>query len=183
MGRESNIMELVAIPGRGTRPSSGLPGYPQSVLLTYAHGLWLTARGMSEMPSRHMLEHRGLEPLRPQLILFAVERDPHDFRYVAMGSRMQALSNADYVGKRLSEIPHQRAPSMVWDHLTAAIDCRAPVKGVLPYVGRNRDINSIFHIVMPLADDGETVDHVLVCVDLHQAVRLQDGTRPFTQLG
>ncbi len=67
------------------------------------------------------------------------------------------------------------------------MDARAPVRGVLPYVGRSREFSSIFHIVLPLADDGETVDRLLVCVDLAPVagpgVRLQDGTHPFTQLG
>jgi len=177
-------MQLVVLPGATARPSSGLPGYPQSAMLTTAHGIWLAARGAAEMPSLAMLEHHpALEPMQPQLLLMAVETEPHDFRYVRIGSRMQQLSNADYTGRRMSEILHQRAPSTVWDHLTAAVDCRAPVKGVLPYVGRSRDISSIFHIVMPLATDGERIDHLLICVDLYQSVRLRDGTHPFTQLG
>jgi len=180
----TNLLQFVALPGLLTRPASGLPGYPQSVLLTQAHGAWLEARGGAEMPTAQaMLAHPALEPMQPQVLLMAVEREPHDFRYVSVGSRMQQLSNSDYTGRLMSDIPHQRAPSMVWDHLTAAVDCRAPVKGVLPYVGRSRDITSIFHIVMPLAEDGERVDHLLVCVDLYQGVRLRDGTHPFTQLG
>ena len=89
----------------------------------------------------------------------------------------------DHTGRLLSELPHQRPPSRVWDHLSAALDARAPIRGVLPYVGRSRDISSIYHIVLPLADDGETVDRLLVCVDLGPLVRLEDGTHPFTQLG
>ena len=50
-------------------------------------------------------------------------------------------------------------------------------------MGRSRDVGGIFHIVLPLSDDGVTVDRVLVCVDLAPPIRLQDGTPPFTQLG
>lgn len=174
---------LIQRPGTG----SGLPGYPQSEILSHAHTLWLAARGDAEMPARRQLPAGMPEPLAAQLLLFAVERDPLDFRYLEIGSRMRSLSNDDYTGKCLSEIPHQRAPSLVWDHLTAAMDARAPVRAVLPYVGRSREINSIFHIVLPLADDGETVDRLLVCVDLTAGagagVQLADGTNPFTQLG
>lgn len=163
---------------------TGLPGYPQSDLLTRGHRLWLAARGAAEMPALSRIATSAqLEPLRPQTLVFAVEHAPFDFRYLAVGSRMLALSNDDYTGKALSEVPHQRQPSLVWDHLAAAVDARAPVRGSLPYVGRSRDIASILHIVLPLAEDGETVDHLLVCVDLAQVVRLQDGTHPFTQLG
>lgn len=166
---------------------SGLPGYPQSELLTRAHLLWLEARGSAEMPARRHISATALELLAGQLLVFGVERAPLDFRYLEIGSRMRELSNDDYTERRLSEIPHQRPPSLVWDHLTAAMDARAPVRAVLPYVGRNRDVSSIFHIVLPLADDGETVDRLLVCIELASGtapgVRLRDGTHPFTQLG
>lgn len=175
--------QSLATPFAATGESRGLPGYPQSVLLTRAHGLWLTARGSAEMPGLALLDAPALEPLRSQLILFAVEPEPLDFRYVEIGSRILALSNGDYTGRRLSDIAHQRPPSLVWDHLAAAVDCRAPVKGVLPYVGRFRDISSIFHIVMPLAENGEQADHLLVCVDLFQAVRRLDDPNSFPQLG
>jgi hypothetical protein len=184
-----DLMQLATAAAIASRPGtgSGLPGYPQSEILTSAHLLWLAARGDAEMPARRALAAAALEPLAPQILVFAVERTPLDFRYLEIGSRMRSVSNDDYTGRRLSEIPHQRPPSIVWDHLTAAMDARAPVRGVLPYVGRSRDITSIFHIVLPLADDGETVDRLLVCVDFASGagsgMRLQDGTHPFTQLG
>lgn len=184
-----DLMQLATAAALAARPGigSGLPGYPQSEILTRAHLLWLAARGTAEMPARRQITAAVLEPLVAQTLVFGVEREPLDFRYLEMGSRMRALSNNDYTGRLLSEIPHQRAPSTVWDHLTAAMDARAPVRGVLPYVGRSRDITSIFHIVLPLAEDGETVDRLLVCVDFAATatpgMRLQDGTHPFTQLG
>ncbi|MBS4045311.1 MAG: hypothetical protein KG075_03135 [Alphaproteobacteria bacterium] len=184
-----DLMQLAtaAAMAQRTPAGSGLPGYPQSEILTQAHQLWLAARGSAEMPARRQFTAALLEPLAAQLMVFGIEQEPLDFRYLEIGNRMRGLSNDDYTGKCLSEIPHQRAPSRVWDHLTAAMDARAPVRGVLPYVGRSREFSSIFHIVLPLADDGETVDRLLVCVDLAPGagagVRLQDGTHPFTQLG
>jgi hypothetical protein len=175
--------QTLTVPAVTTGESRGLPGYPQSALLTRAHGLWLAARGGAEMPGLSLLDHPALEPLRPQLILFAIEPEPLDFRYLRIGSRILSLSNSDYTGRRLSEIAHQRPPSTVWDHLASAIDCRAPVKGVLPYVGRHRDISSIFHIVLPLAGNGEQADHLLVCVDLFQPVRRSGDPNSFPQLG
>jgi hypothetical protein len=178
-----DIMQLATVTAMAARPGSGLPGYPQSDLLTRGHLLWLAARGAAEMPARREIDVATLDPLRPQILIFGVEQAPLDFRYLEIGSRILTLSNDDYTGKCLSEIPHQRQPSLVWDHLAAAVDARAPVRGIVPYVGRARDIGSIYHIVLPLAEDGETVDHLLVCVDLAPVVRLKDGTHPFTQLG
>jgi hypothetical protein len=183
----SDLAQWVIVPPparpRERSPAPALPGYPQSRLLRQAHALWLQARGEREMP-----DWRGLAPLlpaamRPVTILFAAVREPFDFRYAEIGSRVREISNADHTGRLLSELPHQRPPSRVWDHLSAALDARAPIRGVLPYVGRSRDISSICHIVLPLADDGERVDRLLVCVDLGPVVRLEDGTHPFTQLG
>ncbi len=179
----NDLLHLAVLHGTASAPSSGLPGYPQSALLNQAYALWLAARGRAEMPARRGLDERHPGLLHAQTLLFSVARDPLDFRYKLIGSRIQAILNTDYTGMTLSQVPHQRSPSLVWDHLSAAVDARAPVKGVVPYVGRSRDVGGVYHIVLPLADDGETVDHLLVCVDLAPPVRLQDGTPPFTQLG
>lgn len=180
-----DLMQIASTAALARQPvnGSGLPGYPQSELLTRIHLVWLDARGRAEMPARGQIPASALEPMAGQMLIFGIERDPFDFRYLEMGSRMRELSNDDYTGRRLSEIPHQRPPSLVWDHLTAAVDARAPVRGALPYVGRRRDISSIFHIVLPLAEDGETPDRLLVCVEFAPVMHLQDGTHPFTQLG
>ena len=157
-------------------------------LLQQGYRYWDAKRAGKRMPSRADIDPIEMPALLPHVVLLEVLRDvepdwPLDFRYRLIGSRIQAISNADYTGHWLSQIPHQRAPSHVWEHLSAAVDARAPVKGVIPYVGRSREVSGVFHIVLPLAEDGETVDHLLVCVDLAPAIRLQDGTQPFTQLG
>ncbi|MFN4312226.1 MAG: hypothetical protein ACK4FK_16700 [Ferrovibrio sp.] len=179
----SGALHSASLDGKVARPTAALPGYPQSALLTQAHALWLAARGQAEMPAWPSMAQSQPDLLHPLSLLFQVQREPLDFRYRLIGSRIQAISNADYTGHWLIQIPHQRAPSHVWEHLSAAVDARAPVKGVIPYVGRSREVSGVFHIVLPLAEDGETVDHLLVCVDLAPAIRLQDGTQPFTQLG
>lgn len=168
---------------RDVTPVPVMPGYPQSGMIRQAHALWLSACGDRDLPARADLLAALPGSLKPFTILFAIETAPLDFRYVEIGARVQAVSNADNTGRRLAELPHQRPPSKVWDHLSAAFDARAPVKGVLPYVGKSRDFSSVFHIVLPLSEDGAAVDHLLVCVDLTPALRLDDGIHPFTQLG
>lgn len=160
------LMQSNAVARTRAAPSVALPGYPQSPLLDRAHAYWLERRRAAEMPSWQAMNTHAFEPLRATSILFAVERDPLDFRYVEIGNRILAVSNADNTGRPVSQIPHQRAPSRVWDHFTTAFDARAPVKGALPYIGRSRDIGGAYHIVLPLADDGRDVDRLLVCVDL-----------------
>ncbi len=162
-------MQSFAVPGGGTVPSLALPGYPQSALLNQAHAYWLDRRAAAEMPSWREMNTRLFDPLRPHSILFEVEHQPLDFRYVEIGSRIAAVSNADNTGRRISELSHQRPPSRIWEHFTAALDARAPVKGTLPYVGRSRDVGGAYQIVMPLADDGRHVDRLLICVDLAPA--------------
>lgn len=180
----SDLAHWVAIPPVALpQTPSALPGYPQSGMMRQAHGLWLQARGRREMPAWAALAPLIPDSLRPYTILLATTCEPFDFRYAEIGSRIQAISNSDNTGRLISELPHQRPPSKVWDHLSAAFDARAPIRGALPYVGRARDLSSIYHIVLPLADDGETVDRLLVCVDPGPAIRLEDGTHPFTQLG
>ncbi|HEX6978720.1 MAG TPA: hypothetical protein VF342_05430 [Alphaproteobacteria bacterium] len=178
-----DLTRFLAVPQGGAQPSPGLPGYPQSLLLHDAHARWLAARLAAEMPSWSDLRPHIPDSLRAHAILFEVQPEPLDFRYLEIGSHLLAISNADHTGRLMSELAHQRPPSKIWDHFTAACDARAPIKSVLPYVGRNRDIGSVYHIVLPLADDGEIIDRLLVCVDSAPVIRLADGTQPFTQLG
>ena len=168
----TELMQSLAVPNGWAVPSMALPGYPQSALLNRAHAYWLERRGSAEMPSWAGMNTRLFDTLRPHSILFEVEHEPLDFRYAEIGSRVVAVSNADNTGRRISELAHQRPPSRVWEHFTGALDARAPVKGALPYVGRSRDIGGAFQIVLPLADDGHTVDRLLVCVDLAPAPAL-----------
>lgn len=163
-------MQSVAVERARFAPSVALPGYPQSPLLDRAHAFWLERRGAAEMPSWQRMNTTAFEPLRASSILFTVQHEPLDFCYAEIGSRIAAISNADNTGKLISEIPHQRPPSRVWDHFTTAFDARAPVKGTLPYVGRSRDIGGAYQIVLPLADDGRNVDRLLVCVDLAPSI-------------
>lgn len=164
------LLQLAAAATGTAAPSIAMPGYPQSALLNQAHTCWLDRRAAAEMPSWQDMNTRMFDALRPNAILFEVEHQPLDFRYAVIGSRIAAVSNTDNTGRLISELPHQRPPSRVWDHFTAAFDARAPVKGTLPYVGRSRDVGGAFHIVLPLADDGYNVDRLLVCVDLAPAL-------------
>lgn len=170
-----DLTQLLAMRQTALAPASGLPGYPQSRLLNEAHRRWLEARLAAEMPSWSDLRHTIDEPLRRCAILLDVLPEPLDFRYAEIGSQILAISNANYTGRLMSELPHQRPPSKIWEHCAAATDARAPVKGVLPYVGRSRAIASVYHIVLPLADDGETVDRLFVCVDPAPARHLADS--------
>lgn len=179
----TSATEQLVLEATRAGPGAGLPGYPQSALLNQAHAWWLAARGDHEMPPPAAVADAALDGLRAQSLLFAVAADPLDFRYMVVGSKMLALSNADYTGQWISAIPHQRPPSLVHDHLAAAVDARAPVRAALPYVGRSRVHATVFHIVLPLSADGTAVTQVLVCVDLSQVVRLTDGPEPFNPPG
>lgn len=173
------LMQSAAVARMRTAPSVALPGYPQSPLLERAHAYWLERRGVAEMPSWRTMNTHVFDPMRASSILFTVQREPLDFRYAEIGSRIAAVSNTDNTGKLVSELPHQRPPSRVWDHFTTAFDARAPVKGTLPYVGRSRDVGGAFQIVLPLADDGRNVDCLLVCVDFAPPVTPVDRSSAF----
>jgi len=149
----------------------GAMGLPQSDLLRRAYEQWLERRGPREMPAWAALQGPGLEAYWQSTLLFEVLQDaenaaqPLDFRYRHVGRRIRAISNDDYVGRRLSELPHQKPPSRVWDHLAAAVEARAPVRGELPYVGRSREVGRVFHVVLPLSDDDAVVNWLVVVID------------------
>jgi hypothetical protein len=67
-------------------------------------------------------------------------------------------------GMWMSEIPHQAAPSRIWANCRQVALEGAPLAGDTPYVGRNKEFLSTEDLIMPLSDDGKTVDMLFVTV-------------------
>lgn len=120
---------------------------------------WQALRGAHAMPRRSDLDPVEI-PRRviPYCELIEVLRDPLDFRYRLVGTEIDRISRHAYTGRRVREIPGQAPPSRMFDFLSLAVERAAPLCARLPYVGADRYVSSVENLLLPLGDDGATVD-------------------------
>lgn len=75
---------------------------------------WRRIRGDREIPARRDLDPADIAAILPNAMLKDVCRDPLDFCYRLVGSRARHHSQADYTGKRMSELAHRGPPGVVF---------------------------------------------------------------------
>lgn len=125
---------------------------------------WQEKRGARCMPARGDIDPVEIVDILPHVILFEVERNPPDFYYRLLGTKMDEHMNGSYTGMRMSEIAHQRPPSRIWTCLETVRDSKEPLSSDIPYVGKNKDFLVSEDLIMPLSDDGDQVNMILVTV-------------------
>lgn len=123
---------------------------------------WDRARGARSMPARAEIEPRAIVRILPNLMLLDVLREPLDFRYRLVGTRIDHYAADRYTGKRMSEVPHQRPPSQFWSECRFVVEHARPTFNRTPYVGAHRDFLSVVNLICPLGEDDNVT--TLMCV-------------------
>jgi len=88
------------------------------------------------------------------MVLVDVERDPLDFRYRYIGITVRENMAAEWTGKRMSEIPMQRAPNPIWPRFYRPA-----------YLGPNKEFKFIESAQLPLGPESGEIDMMMVFVD------------------
>lgn len=125
------------------------------------------------MPSRSDINPAEIPALLPHVVLLEVLReapagpdDPAlDFRYRLMGGAVEAHLTMRYTGLRMSEIPHQRAPSRMWQNFSTVVETARPMITQVPYIGQHKDFLAAQDLITPLSEDGSTVTMLFNLVD------------------
>ena len=124
----------------------------------------------SKLAGRGMPSRRDFDPLLevpkllPWMALTDVFRDPLDFRYRLIGTRIADRSRSDYTGKRFSELPHTGPDSQVWRDRAAVVTSRAPLFCEPPYTGGSSSVRGVSGIHLPLSDDDAEVNMIMTIV-------------------
>ncbi|HVO02067.1 MAG TPA: PAS domain-containing protein [Candidatus Cybelea sp.] len=138
----------------------------RSKIVLSGHDYWQSKRQGRRMPSRADLDPPLEVPqLVPSIILLDVLREPLDFRYRLIGTKVRGYLMRDLTGRRMSEIDFQRPPSTIWSHQEWVVENREPRFMQPPYVGPHRDFMFIDAVILPLGADPATVDMLMVFVD------------------
>ena len=101
----------------------------------------------------------------PQILLLYVSRDPWDFRFRLIGTNVVYHLSQDSTGSSFSEIEHMAAPSRIFSTCVEVSNSGEPLRSQTLYVGPYVNYVTAEDIILPLADDGETVDKLLVFVE------------------
>ena len=123
---------------------------------------WDQQRGPRTMPRRKDIDPAGMVPVLPYVFLLDVQREPLDFRYRLIGTVMDQHMSEPYTGRWMSSIAHQKPPSIIWQSCALVVETRCPYSSETPYVGKYKDFKHTEDIIMPLSDDGGTVNMLLV---------------------
>ncbi len=127
---------------------------------------WLGKKGDRPFPVRADFDPLLEQPkLSRNMVLVDVERDPLDFRYRYIGTRVRENMDAEWTGKRMSEIPMQRAPNPIWQHHLWVLEHRQPRFYRPAYLGPFKEFKFIESAQLPLGGAGGAIEMMMVFVD------------------
>jgi len=126
---------------------------------------WQGKRRDGRLPGRTAIEPAELKRVLPQLLLIDVEREPLDFRYRLAGTLTYDIFGFDLTGKRVRDIPPPNWGETVWRSLATLVETRQPQYVRLDFTTEEGNVRSYRVLRLPLAEDGVTVDCVLVMGD------------------
>jgi hypothetical protein len=122
---------------------------------------WRSRAAPGRLPRRGDLDPLEMKPALGHLALVEVQRGPLRFRYRLHGARMAALDGFDMTGKWLDEHPVPTVRERISSSWARAAERRQLIHG---FRDCRADIRPRRYevLVLPLADDGLTVDKLLV---------------------
>ena len=128
------------------------------------YAYWKRKRGGRTMPARGDIDPAEIVTILPHVFLLDVRQRPLDFRYRLIGTKMDEHMLSPYTGLWMSQIAHQKAPSRIWSNCRQVALEGRPISGDTPYIGKNKEFLTTEDLIMPLSDDGRTVDMLFVTV-------------------
>lgn len=137
----------------------------QNSIVQDGYSYWRSKTTEGRLPSRADIDPIDIPRLMQHVILADVQREPgFDFRYRLIGTNVAEHLFKDYTGSWFSEIDHQKAPSQVWQNCKHVAETGEAFLARPPYVGPHQGYRITEDIILPLAEDGITVDTLLVFI-------------------
>ena len=139
--------------------------YPE---IARALAYWRAKRGARTLPSRGDIDPLDLSVDLPRVMMAEVTHDPLDFRYRVAGTGTFRVHGEELTGKHPHDLQPPEYGVLIHSHYCEAVERRAPILHLIQLnVG---DVaTSYARIILPLGNDGETVDRLLTveCYEDH----------------
>jgi hypothetical protein len=129
---------------------------------------WQQQRGGKLMPARDDLFPADMISFLPNIILLDVLRDPLDFRYRLIGTKVTLqMLHTDNTGLTMRELENkgQGPDSKIFGNCQRAVETCSPVAAQTPYVGKNSDFKATEDVILPLSADEKTVNMLFVTAE------------------
>lgn len=135
---------------------------PANAVLQDLLAIWQTARQGRSMPSRQDLTPQLLRQHLGWLHMLDVIDEPLNFRFRLYGSRIADVLGHDATGKLLSEAFHGDFFDAVLPAFQDLVHDKRPLMLKSTGGGANKEFLPVTSLMLPLSDDDDRVDVVLV---------------------
>ncbi|WP_303978974.1 hypothetical protein [Dongia mobilis] len=124
---------------------------------------WHKLRMNGNLPGLTDWENAKAVPdLQHSVLVTEILAEPHDYRYLKLGSRAIEVRGYDPTGKTVRDCYEGDALVFVLDNYDQAIAYPYGIVDFSIEVVRDHDFIELETLLLPLADDGSTPSHVLV---------------------
>ena len=127
---------------------------------------WDSKRRDGRLPRRADIDPLEIPSLLPHIMLIDRLAEPERFRYRLVGTAIveirQGLTPVDPTGRFVDEVPHRMSVDWLIDGMRRAARNRHPIRDHGTYRPEHDKTGSYERLSLPLADDGETVNMLLL---------------------
>lgn len=138
------------------------------------YGLWKKQAG-DRLPARAQLSPEALRRWMGHLAIVRLVGPEPRFRVDLVGTRIVELDGVDSTGHYLDEIASKPAVEVLLEPYRTVLETGRPQ--VHRFTPDHRPLTSVLRLLLPLADDGVTIDRILTgvyadegVVDRHESV-------------
>jgi hypothetical protein len=131
---------------------------------------WDSIRGEKAMPSRADFDPLDIPRLLPNLILFDVEPGTRRLKARLVGTQVVATYGIDYTGRYLDEIDFGAHRDDILRDYYRCLDTAAPCLTQSSFWSDRGLTYSMQRLILPLSDDGRTVNKLLACLAFDRVV-------------
>lgn len=118
-------------------------------------GYWEGKRRKGKLPSRHDIDPLELRHFLGDLSLLDVRRDPLDFVYRLVGTKLAHDASRNLTGKSVRSIEPAQWADLVFQHCAAAVAAAGPCLHEITLTGRRHSV-SYLRLLLPLgSSDGD----------------------------
>jgi hypothetical protein len=154
-----------AAPDKSSVKQIALDELDNGLTKTAAH-YWRMLRGDRNLPSRNQLAPRDMRAILRNVVLLKIVEGGKDYEYRIVGDMFTWAYDAQFRGMFLSDVErvapeHGGRMRGMYEHVRAT----AQPLAIQGWVGREvAESKFVFYetVLLPLGDDGATVDHILV---------------------
>jgi hypothetical protein len=125
------------------------------------HAYWEAIRGTRRIPRRSDLSPGDIGPLLPHVFLIDVTRDPRDFRFRLVGTRISETTGQQMTGKMMSEVFPPEFYRDVHHHWSLTVDEQRPRLGIGTLWVSDKEWMPWEGLIMPLSHRSDEADMLL----------------------